>query len=118
MKRSELVARWRQRRDSYARVGVLVEGAKLVDELLGDLDGLTRTEEDRLLTLGAASRDSGYSVGHLARLIREGRIPNAGRRCAPRIRAGDLPSRGEFARKRLRSYDVDTDARTLRNERQ
>jgi hypothetical protein len=66
VKRSELIARWRQRRDLYARVGALVDGARLVDEVLGDLDTLGHAEEERVLTLRAASKESGYSVGHLA----------------------------------------------------
>jgi hypothetical protein len=35
--------------------------------------------------LAEASAQSGYSQDHLARLIREGRLPNAGRPHAPRI---------------------------------
>ena len=48
---------------------------------------------DERLTLAEASLRSGYSQDHLALLIREGRIPNAGRRGSPRIRAIDLPVR-------------------------
>lgn len=48
---------------------------------------------DERLTLAQVSARSGYSQDHLARLIREGRLPNAGRRGSPRIRAGDLPVR-------------------------
>jgi hypothetical protein len=40
-----------------------------------------------------AARESGYSAEHLGRLIRTGRIPNAGRRSAPRVRRGDLPAK-------------------------
>ncbi|MGI8497329.1 MAG: hypothetical protein ACR2OG_07090 [Gemmatimonadaceae bacterium] len=46
-----------------------------------------------LLTLGDAARRSGYSADHLARLVRSGRLPNAGRPHAPRIRLVDLPLR-------------------------
>lgn len=46
---------------------------------------------DDVLTLAEAARESGYSVDHLGREIRAGRIPNAGRPHAPRIRRGDLP---------------------------
>lgn len=43
------------------------------------------------LSLAQAALVSGYSGEHLAREVREGRIPNAGRKHAPRIRRGDLP---------------------------
>ncbi|MDE2782551.1 MAG: hypothetical protein OXK77_06320, partial [Gemmatimonadota bacterium] len=38
-----------------------------------------------------AARESGYSADHLGRLVRDGRIPNAGRPGAPRIARTDLP---------------------------
>lgn len=55
------------------------------------IEDAIRDSEDALLTLAEASLRSGYSPDHIARLIREGKIPNAGRRGAPRVRAGDLP---------------------------
>lgn len=57
------------------------------------IEDAIRDSEDALLTLAEAALRSGYSPDHIARLIREGKIPNAGRRGAPRVRAGDLPSR-------------------------
>ena len=38
-----------------------------------------------------AARESGYSADHLGRLVRDGKIPNAGRPGAPRIARRDLP---------------------------
>jgi hypothetical protein len=43
------------------------------------------------LTLEQAATESGYSADHLGRLLREKRIPNAGRAHAPRILRRDLP---------------------------
>ncbi len=43
------------------------------------------------LTLAQAGRESGYSRDHLGRLVRAGRLPNAGSPNAPRIRRCDLP---------------------------
>lgn len=40
-----------------------------------------------------ADRESGFSVGHLYRMVGTGQIPNAGRKGAPRIRRRDLPRR-------------------------
>ncbi|MFL5516646.1 MAG: hypothetical protein ACJ8DJ_10845, partial [Gemmatimonadales bacterium] len=56
-----------------------------------------------------------YSVDHLARLIREGRLPNAGRHGSPRVRAADLPlrPRKDVAADPGRTYDPVADARAL-----
>lgn len=118
MTQAELLARWEERRGAYAGVAALVEAAKLITEFLSDVRRLTLADEKRVLTLKVAAAESGYSTEHLARLIREGRIRNAGRRYAPRVYAVDLPVRRTFAQIGARSYDVDTDARTLRNGRQ
>ena len=80
---------------------------------------------DERLTLAQASARSGYSQDHLARLIREGRLPNAGRRGSPRIRAGDLPVRPAsrhqitdiVVSERSRVYDPVADARAIGNGR-
>ena len=60
---------------------------KLAEQLLG---GIKRQEETHL-TLQEAADLSGYSADHLGRLVREGKIPNAGRPKAPRIARRDLP---------------------------
>ncbi len=44
-----------------------------------------------MLTLSQAARESGYGADHIARLVRQGKIRNAGRPHAPRIRRADLP---------------------------
>jgi hypothetical protein len=46
---------------------------------------------DELLSLQRAADESGYSLDHLSRLLRDGKIPNAGRRAKPLIRRRDLP---------------------------
>ena len=87
---AELRAAWTERRDEWRRLGVQVDGAKLCEELLRDLDELDASGET-LLTLVEAEGESGYSADHLGRLVRSGAIPNAGRPNAPRIRRRDLP---------------------------
>lgn len=47
---------------------------------------------ERTLTLTEAAAATGYSADHLGRLVRDGRLPNAGRPNAPKIRAKDLPA--------------------------
>jgi hypothetical protein len=87
----ELRVKWRARRDEFARFQAAVNGATLCDELLADLDSAIRACDDELLTLDEASQISGYSADHLGRLVREGKISNAGRPGAPRIRRAALP---------------------------
>jgi len=117
--RDEFLSRWLSRRDVLAKVGALVDGARLIDELLADLDVVRRAELDLTLTLEEAARESGYSADHLGRLVRDGRIPNAGRHHAPRIRRADLPKRPRrsFATSAPLKYDPSTDARTLVSRR-
>jgi hypothetical protein len=48
---------------------------------------------DELLSLHSAAQESGYNVDHLGRLLREGKIPNSGRKAKPLIRRRDLPAK-------------------------
>jgi hypothetical protein len=57
----------------------------------GQLEEALQLDADTLLSIKEAARLSGYSSDHLRRMIREGTIPNAGRKNAPRIRLRDLP---------------------------
>jgi len=56
-----------------------------------DLEDAFRSIEEERLTLAEAAETSGYSADHLGRLIREGKLPNAGRKGSPRIMRGELP---------------------------
>ena len=55
-------------------------------------EALVRAGEEPL-SLQEAAEESGYSADHLGRLVRDGKLPNAGRPNAPRIRRADLPSK-------------------------
>lgn len=59
---------------------------------------MTRAEANELLNLQEAARESGYSADHLGRLVRDGRIRNAGRPNAPRVRRGELPRKASALR--------------------
>lgn len=120
----DLRTKWRARRDEFARFRATVDGATLCDELLAELESAIQARNDEILTLSEASTVSGYTVDHLARLIRQGRIPNGGRRGAPRIRVRDIPVRprriaqpADDALSNARRYDPRTDARALSNRR-
>jgi hypothetical protein len=68
------------------------EGAARAYELVADeLDAALQGQDAELLNLTQAAAESGYSADHLGREIARGRIPNAGRRNAPKVRRTDLP---------------------------
>jgi hypothetical protein len=117
MTRGELCALWTARRDLFGRIGAYVEGARIIDEFLADVERVEKDERDVVVGLSEAAALSGYSVEHLGRMVRHGQLTNHGRKGAPRVRVGDLPPR-KVATVRSRSYDVNADARTLRNGRQ
>jgi hypothetical protein len=71
-------------------LGVHVDGAKLCEEILADLEQLDAAGEEAL-TLVEAAKESGYSADHLGRLVRAGDIENVGRAHAPKIRRRNLP---------------------------
>jgi len=113
------VRKWTSRRDEFHALGVHVDGARICDEVLADFGTVIQTADQAVLTLAEAAARSGYSTGHLGRLVRQGKITNAGELRAPRIRVGDLPTRPSavVAERRPRKYDPDTDARSLVNRR-
>ena len=86
----ELPARWRADAEVLRRRHAPAQ-ADLLDALASELEGAYCEWEGEALTLGQAAAESGYSADHLSRLLRDGRIPNAGRPNAPRILRRDLP---------------------------
>src|SRR5712691_5900058 len=114
MTREDFVTRWRARRDELARLGAQVDGAKLCDEVLADVDALLTSEDEALLGLRDAATRSGYSSDHLRRLHRLGKL--SARRDGRRLffRAGDLPKKATVVDAQpLRAYDPIADARRV-----
>ncbi len=98
------------------------ERARAIEWAASLVERALQEHADERLTLAEASARSGYSQDHLARLIREGRLPNAGRPHAPRIRAADLPTRRSrqnnvVVSKGPRVYDPVADARAIGSRR-
>lgn len=85
------VAKWSDEAEALRRLGAQVNGAKLIEAILADFQALGRAEASEALTLDEAARESGYTPDHLGKLLRNGTIPNAGRRNAPRILRRHLP---------------------------
>ena len=90
-----LVASWRAEAAVLLRWGAALQ-ANVLARCASDLEEMVGEVGRETLTLKEASRVSGYSADHLARLVREGTIPNAGRRNAPRIQRGDLPRKASL----------------------
>jgi hypothetical protein len=85
-----LANRWRteaKRFRQFEAHGQAAACEQLADELEAALDGWNLTP----LTVREASEQSGYSEDHLRRLIRKGRIHNAGADNSPRVLRRDLP---------------------------
>ena len=91
MSSDPFVARWEARAEAMARLGALVSGAALIGEILADYESANAGRSDEILTLAQAADESGYSTDHLRLLIRQAKIPNAGRHRSPRIRRRDIP---------------------------
>jgi hypothetical protein len=94
------------------------DAATLIRALVSSLREIREAAHARPLPLAEAARMSGYSRDHLARLIRDGKLPNVGRKHAPRVLERDLPKRpSALAARSARAYDTLSDARSLRSRR-
>jgi hypothetical protein len=91
--RESLRARLVGRRAELARLGALVQGDRLIDEILADLDAVEREARGKLVKLAEASRACGYTPDHLRVLIRSGKLTDYGRPHAPRVRLDELPKK-------------------------
>ena len=87
-----LHVRWREKAELFRQHGHEAT-ARTYEVCSAELETALRDGDDQLLDLQEAARESGYSSDHLGRLVRSGKIPNAGRHNAPKIRRGDLPRR-------------------------
>ena len=65
--------------------------AVVLERCADELEATLRKRDETTLTLTDAARESGYTREHLGRLVRDGKIPNAGRPGAPRIARRHLP---------------------------
>ena len=75
--------------------------AVVIESSAAQLEEALRESDEATLTLTAAARESGCSTDRLGRLVREWKIPNAGRPAAPRIAHRHLPRKTGVATGRL-----------------
>jgi len=81
---------WRKRAKALRRYGS-ESPAVALERCAAELEDTIAERDETTFSLVEASRESGYSADHLGRLVRDGKIPNAGRRGAPRIARRHLP---------------------------
>ena len=81
---------WRKQAKTLRRYGGETP-AVVLDRCAADLEATLQELDETTLSLVEAARESGYSADHLGRLVRDGKIPNAGRPGAPRIARRHLP---------------------------
>ncbi len=113
----DMVARWEERRTEWARFGAHLDGKRIAEQVLSELMQCAVESGATTLTLRQAALKSGYSPDHLAKLVRAGTIPNAGKKGSPRICVEHLPIRPRIALDRRFPYDPAADARRLQVRR-
>ena len=112
---SDCVEAWLREAEDYSRKGIAPEAANTLRRCAGEIGAALQVEGQRKLTLSEAAEVSNYSVEHLGRMVRQGDIPNAGRKGKPAVRQSDLPRRPKVVRAAHSTYDVMTDARSIRS---
>ena len=85
------IRRWVQRGEEFQRYRATVDGSTLCREFVAELEQLAGTDGQELVGLEEAARRSGYTADHIGRMVRNGKIPNLGRRGAPLLRMADVP---------------------------
>ena len=86
---------WRRRAKALRRYGSEPPAVAL-ERCAAELEDTIAERDETTFSLVEASRESGYSADHLGRLVRDGKIPNAGRPGAPRIARRHLPRKAHM----------------------
>lgn len=94
---ADLPDEWRALAAQQRRLGADAQ-ARILDFCADELAAALLRAGDELLSLSRAAKESGYTVDHLSRMVREGKIPNAGRKSKPLIRRSDMPQKGRKGR--------------------
>ncbi len=90
MHHQTLVARWRGRAQRLHQWGAL-EAAGIWKIAAEELEQWDEKHANEALTLKQAEAESGFTAGHMGRLLSEGALENIGEPGAPRVRRSDLP---------------------------
>jgi hypothetical protein len=85
-----LVARWRANAAVLRYFGAHGQG-RLVERLAAELEAELSAESATVVDMAGAVQLSGYSRGHLRRLLRNGQLRNVGTDDSPEFHTYDLP---------------------------
>lgn len=112
-----LVAEWQATAATLRSYGAVAQ-ATVLERCAEQLEARLEEQGATPLTLQEASDLSGYSSDHLGRLVREGKIPNAGRPGAPRIAREDVPIKAGHVAQASRICQIDREqiVRSIINE--
>jgi len=102
-----LTKKWREHAKTFQlfdEQGTATAFSTCADELEAAVSGMG----DEQFTLEEAEQASGYTTDSLGRLIREGRIPNAGKSGTPRISRRNLPRKPGLRTRNRQAYGVDS----------
>ncbi len=84
---------WRSEAEMARRIGADAQ-AKTLEKCAADLEANEREEQARTITFREAADSSGFTYTALEKMVRAGRLPNAGTKHRPRLRVADLPRKG------------------------
>lgn len=85
-----LADEWREEAERLRQYGADAQ-ATAVESCAVELEERVAAIQQQTLTPEEAAEESGYSADHIRRLVREGKVPNAGDDSAAKIRRRDLP---------------------------
>lgn len=102
---TRLLDQWRDTATKLRAYGAESQAAT-VERCAEELESTLHARAEAPLTLQQAAAIGGYSVDHLARLVRTGKLRNAGRAGAPRIARRDVPVKPDWVAPTRPSRDV------------
>jgi hypothetical protein len=107
---AELPQAWRARAAQLREYGAEPQAVAL-ERAAAELEAALHEHDAEELGLTQGAAESGYTPRRLAQMLAEGRIPNRGRKGAPKIRRSDLPKKPTASGGG--TYDPHEDARRL-----
>lgn len=87
----QLVQQWRH--DATLLRQYENQQADWLEDRATELETALKQQDTDLLNLTEAARMSGYTAGHIGRLVRSGALQNFGHPHAPKVRRADLPKK-------------------------
>ena len=91
MTREEFRAKWSARRTEWEKLGALVSGPKMCEEVIADFENALTSHDEAVLNTNEAAVMTGYSRAQLLRQYKEGRLRGHKKGRNVFFRAGDLP---------------------------